>query len=139
FGAGSSLACKNYSSLTVPTIGKMTSEIIQEICEKESKYIIVFNECKEEIGDEKFNIETILTNLEQKHSIIGKSVLNNLTKDEFRTLIYELKKLVRKKVSVHNVRLCDVSSKKEFTQMVSKEIVEQLVQTDFANWIGQAE
>jgi len=42
-------------------------------------------------------------------------------------------------VSVHNVRLCDISSKEEFYQVVSKDIVEELVQTDFANWIGQAE
>lgn len=74
-----------------------------------------------------------------KYSIIGKSVLNTLTKDEFGVLIAKLKQLVRKKVSVHNIRLCDISSKKEFYQIVSKDIVEQLVQTDFANWIGQAE
>jgi len=42
-------------------------------------------------------------------------------------------------VSVHNVRLCDISSKEEFYQVVSKDIVEELLQTDFANWIGQAE
>lgn len=139
FGAGSSLAWKNHNSLTVPAIGKMTSEIIQELCDKDLKYKVVFKECEEEIGKDKFNIETILSNLELKYSIIGKSVLNTLTKDEFRILISELKKLVRKKVSVHNVRLCDISSKKEFSQIVSKDIVEQLVQTDFANWIGQAE
>jgi hypothetical protein len=139
FGAGSSLARKNHSSLTVPAIGKMTSEIIQELCDKEAKYKVVFEEIEEEIKKDKFNIETILSNLELKYSIIGKSVLNSLSKDEFEVLISELKQLVRKKVSVHNVCLCDISSKKEFYQIVSKDIVEQLVQTDFANWIGQAE
>jgi hypothetical protein len=139
FGAGSSLAWKNHNSLTVPAIGKMTSEIIQELCDKDPKYKAVFNECEEEIDKKKFNIEKILSNLELKYSIIGKSVLNTLNKDEFSILISELKQLVRKKVSVHNVRLCDISSKNEFSQIVSKDIVEQLVQTDFANWIGQAE
>ncbi|MES2557749.1 MAG: SIR2 family protein [Bacteroidota bacterium] len=139
FGAGSSLAWKNPSSLTVPAIGQMTSEIIQKLCDKDPRYKAVFEETEEEIGKYKFNVETILSNLELKHSIIGKSVLNTLTKDEFGVLISELKQLVRKKVSVHNVLLCDISSKKEFHQIVSKDIVEQLVQTDFANWIGQAE
>ncbi len=139
FGAGSSLAWKNHNSLTVSAIGKMTSEIIQELCDKESKYKVVFEEIEEEIGKDKFNIETILSNLELKYSIIGKSVLNSLSKDEFEVLISGLKQLVRKKVSVHNVCLCNISSKKEFYQIVSKDIVEQLVQTDFANWIGQAE
>lgn len=139
FGAGSSYASKNHSSLTVPTIGMMTSEIIKELCDKEPIYKVVFKEIKEEIGEEKFNMETILSNLELKYSIIGKSVINSLTKDQLEVLISELKQLIRKKVSVHNVRLCDISSKKEFSQIVSKGIVEQLVQTDFANWIGQAE
>lgn len=139
FGAGSSLASKNHSSLTVPAIGTLTSEIIQEVCDKEPKYNVVFKEIEEEIGKDKFNIETILSNLELKYSIIGRSVLNSLKKDEFCGLISEIKQLVRKKVSVHSVCLCDISSKKEFYQIVSKDIVEQLVQTDFANWIGQAE
>ncbi|MEZ4690068.1 MAG: SIR2 family protein [Ignavibacteria bacterium] len=139
FGAGSSLARKNHSSLIVPAIGKMTAEIIQELCDKNSKYKTVFNEIEDEIGKDKFNVETILSNLELKLSIIGKSVLNSLKKDEFGVLISELKRLVRKKVSVHNVLLCDISSKKEFYQIAPKDIVEQLVQTDFANWIGQAE
>lgn len=139
FGAGSSLSRKSDKSLTVPAIGKMTSEIIKELCEKESKYKTVFEDIEDEIGTDKFNIETILSNLELKYSIIGKSVLNSLNKGEFKILISKLKQLVRKNVSVHNVQLCDITSKKEFSQIVSKDIVEQLVQTDFANWIGQAE
>lgn len=139
FGAGSSLASKNHNSLTVPAIGKMTGEIIQELCDKESKYKTVFKEIEDEIGKTKFNVETILSNLELKFSIIGKSILNSLNKDEFGELISELKQLVRKKVSVHNVLLCDISSKTEFYEVVPKDIVEQLVQSDFANWIGQAE
>lgn len=57
-------------------------------------------------------------------------MLNSLNKEGFIELIQEIKKGVRKKVSVH---------KKEDEKIVTKDIVSELVQTDFANWIGQAE
>ncbi|MDT0650832.1 SIR2 family protein [Autumnicola edwardsiae] len=139
FGAGSSLALKNKTSLTVPAIGKMTSEIVEEVGEIDAKYKTALLEIKEELGEKNFNIETILSNLEQKVSFIGKSILNSLNKDEFADLIKRIKKEVRKKVSVHQVDLCNIASKKEFRQIVTKDIVSELVQTDFANWIGQAE
>ncbi|MGV7107475.1 SIR2 family protein [Flavobacterium sp. U410] len=130
FGAGSSLATKNETSLTVPAIGKMTSEIVDEVGKLDGKYKTALEEIKEELGEKSFNIETILSNLEQKVLFIGKGTLNSLNKDEFARLIQEIKKGVRKKVSVH---------KKEDEKIVTKDIVSELVQTDFANWIGQAE
>lgn len=130
FGAGSSLAQKSNDSLTVPAIGKMTSEIVEELEKIEPKYKTALDEIKEELGKKYFNIETILSNLELKVSIIGKSKLNGLENEEFIKLITELKKCVRKKVSVH----LDSHNK-----IVNKDIVSELVQTDFANWIGQAE
>ena len=130
FGAGSSLATKNDTSLTVPAIGKMTSEIVDEVGKLDGKYKTALEEIKEELGEKSFNIETILSNLEQKVLFIGKGTLNSLNKDEFAGLIQEIKKGVRKKVSVH---------KKEDEKIVTKDIVSELVQTDFANWIGQAE
>lgn len=130
FGAGSSLAMKNKTSLTVPAIGKMTSEIVEEVGNSNAKYKTALNEIKEELGKKNYNIETILSNIEQKVMFIGKGTLNSLKKDEFTELIQEIKKGVRKKVSVHI---------KEDEKIVSKEIVSELVQTDFANWIGQAE
>ena len=130
FGAGSSLATKNENSLTVPAIGKMTSEIVDEIGKLKAKYETALNEIKEELGEKNFNVETILSNLEQKVLFIGKGTLNSLNKDEFAGLIQEVKKGVRKKVSVH---------KKEEEKIVTKDIVSEMVQTDFANWIGQAE
>jgi len=139
FGAGSSLAMKNGTSLTVPAIGKMTSEIVEEIGKVDTKYKTALKDIKEELGERNFNIETILSNLEQKVSFIGKSVLNSLNKNEFADLIKRIKKEVREKVSVHNMTLCDIALKKEFKQIVTKDIVSELVQTDFANWIGQAE
>lgn len=139
FGAGSSLAWKNNKSLTVPAIGKMTSEIVAEVIKVEPKFQTALEEIKEELGGSNFNIETILSNLEQKFSFIGKGILNSLNKKDFSKLIKEIKKGVRTKVSVHNIHLCNINSKKEFRQIVTKDIVSELVQTDFANWIGQAE
>lgn len=130
FGAGSSLAIKNETSLTVPAIGTMTSEIVEEVGKSNAKYKSALNEIKEELGEKNFNIETLLSNIEQKVMFIGKGTLNSLKKDEFTELIQEIKKGVRKKVSVHI---------KEDAKIVTKEIVSELVQTDFANWIGQAE
>ena len=139
FGAGTSLAMKNETSLTVPAIGKMTYEIVEEVGNGNTKYKTALEEIKEELEEKNFNIETILSNLEQKVSFIGKSILNSLNKDEFADLIKRIKKEVRQKVSVHNMTLCDIASKKEFKQIVTKDIVSELVQKDFANWIGQAE
>lgn len=129
FGAGSSLASKNEKSLTVPAIGRMTTEIVDEVSNLEGKYGRALEEIKKELGESNFNIETILSNLEQKFLFIGNGELNSLKKEDFSNLIKEIKKEVRKKVSVH---LKD-------DKIVGKDIIQELVQTDFANWIGQAE
>ena len=130
FGAGSSLAKKNEKSLIVPAIGKMTAEIVEDVSKVDVKYKIALDEIKEELGAKNYNIETILSNLEQKVSFIGKGILNSLNRDEFAKLIREIKKGVRTRVSVHK---CDKNI------IVTKDIVNELVQTDFANWIAQAE
>lgn len=130
FGAGSSLAKKNEKSLIVPAIGKMTTEIVEDISEVDVKYKTALDEIKEELGETNYNIETILSNLEQKFSFIGKSTLNTLNKDEFAKLIREIKKGVRARVSVHK---CGEN------MIVTKDVVSELVQADFANWIAQAE
>lgn len=118
FGAGSSLAWKNDKSLTVPAIGKMTTEIVEEVGKGNAKYKTALEEIKGELGENSFNIETILSNLEQKVSIIGNGTLNSLTKDEFAELIKQIKKEVRIKVSVH---------KNDDDKIVTKDIVCELV------------
>lgn len=130
FGAGSSLAFKNEKSLTVPAIGKMTEEIVKKVGETNKKYKDALEEIKEELGAENYNIETILSNLEQKFSFIGKGTLNSMNQADFSDLIKEVKKGVREKISVH------ISSE---DKIVAKDIVNELVQADFAGWIGQAE
>lgn len=129
FGAGTSLSSKNDKSLTIPAIGKMTKEIVAEIGNEDSKLKIALEEIKNELGKDNFNIETILSNLEQKRSIIGNGILNNLQHEDFKCLIDRIKCEVRKKVSVHIDK----------DKIVGREVLEEMVQSDFANWIGQAE
>jgi hypothetical protein len=130
FGAGSSLAIKNDKSLTVPTITKMTTEIIDIVSKVQEKYGVALNEIKAELGEKNFNIETILSNLEQKATFIGNGELNTLKKIDFENLIIEIKRNVRTMVSVHE---------NEANEIVTTDIVNELVHTDFASWIGQAE
>lgn len=130
FGAGSSLAMKSNKSLTVPAITKMTTEIIGIVGKVQEKYEVALNEIKIELGEKFFNIETILSNLEQKATFIGKGKLNTLEKIDFENLIIEIKKNVRTMVSVHQ---------NGTNNIVTTEIVNELVHTDFASWIGQAE
>jgi len=118
FGAGSSCATKKGEthSLSVPAIGKLTEEIVSEM----SEYKDFFDELKDELPN--FNIETILTSLEQKTQVIGKGQLNGLDKEQFGKLIAEYKNKILEKISVH----------KGFDLNNSG----CLVQSDFARWIG---
>lgn len=128
FGAGSSLAWKNEKSLIVPAIGKMTDEIVGELSAEKDEYKKALEEIKTDLGD-KFNIETVLSNLEQKEKLIGSGKFNGLDKEGFENLIESVKGKVRNKVSVHL----------NGEGQVPKEIIADIVQTDFAKWIGQAE
>lgn len=130
FGAGSSLATKSIKTLTVPAITQITTDIITIVGEVRKKYGVALNEIKTELGEKNFNIETILSNLEQKATFIGGGKLNTLKKIDFENLIIEIKKNVRKMVSVHE---------NEANGIVTTDIVNELVHADFASWIGQAE
>jgi len=125
FGAGTSMAEKvKGKSLTVPAIGPLTNNVVDILSDIKEEYKILFNEINEELG-EKFNIETILTNLEQKREIIGKGTLNGLEYNGFLDLIQSFKDKIREKISVHT----DFSEEKAI----------QMVQTDFAKWVGQVQ
>ena len=123
FGAGSSMAKKDENSLTVPSVWPLTNEIVSELSST-TEYKVLFEELKEELIDN-FNIETILSNLEQKVNIVGKGMLNGLDKLGFERLIKEYKKKIKEKISIHN----------EFTYKKAK----SMVQVDFARWIGQVD
>lgn len=123
FGAGSSMAWKDDYSLTVPSVHPLTNDIVNSLSEIPA-YKILFDDLKEELED-KFNIETILSNLEQKIGVVGKGDLNGLDKAGFNTLIEIYKEKIQEKISIHN----------EFDYKKA----ESMVQVDFARWIGQVD
>lgn len=129
FGAGSSLAKLNENSLTVPAIGQMTSEIVSELSEINDGIKNALDEIMKTL-EPNFNIETLLSDLEQKEKLIGDGTLNGIKKDDFAQLISSVKESVRKKVSVH----IDTEG-----NQVGRETIENLIQTEFARWIMQAE
>ena len=124
FGAGTSLAIKNDKSLSVPCINDLTNDVLKCLTDENKTYGNVFNEIKKELGSDNFDIESLLTNLEQKYEIIGGSTLNSMNKDGFSKLIGKIKLSIKEKMSVHS--------------SASIENIEALVQTDFADWIKQA-
>lgn len=125
FGAGTSLAKKNNDSLFIPAIGKMTELIEKELCKTE-KYNSAIEEIKQEIGEKKFNIETFLSNIEEKKHIIGNGILNGLKNKELESLIVETKKQIRKIVCVHE-------------EVIANNGFSNLIHVDFAEWIGRAD
>jgi hypothetical protein len=126
FGAGTSLAKKNEDSIIVPAIGKMTSDIENELC-KTPNYEIAINEICQEIESKglNYNIESLLSNIEQKIEIIGNGTLNKMEKNEFSDLCNEIKEQIRKTVSVHE-------------QILNDGELENIIHVDFAEWIRRA-
>lgn len=122
FGAGTSFAKKNANSLFVPCISQLTQDIEKTISSCNSKYKHAIGEVKTEIGIDKFTVESLLSNLEQKSQIIGKGKLNKLNKADFDDLIILIKGKIREKVSIHaNLKIND------------------LIHVDFAEWILKAD
>lgn len=136
FGAGTSLAQKNALSPKVPATDAMTKSLITAIStngvtkDKNSltpaKCKIFFDKMEIEVGKDKFNIESILSNLENKYEVIGDNLLNGLCKIEIEVLIQDFKDRIKKEVSVHKK-----IEENNFTET-------DLIQTDFAEWINQA-
>ncbi|MDR2131642.1 MAG: SIR2 family protein [Odoribacteraceae bacterium] len=136
FGAGTSLALKQGASdkSKVPAISELTKSIIEKLsAEKDeegndikSKNKIALDQIKTELTEEKYNIEYILSNVIQKKEIIGEGTLNGLNKTEFEELETQIKKSIKEKVSVHHYK-------------EEKDFVENLVHTDFAEWVGRAD
>jgi len=126
FGAGTSLAKKSADSINVPAIGELT-KIIELELSKTDKYKKALSEIRMEIGENKYQIETLLSNLEQKKIAIGKGKLNNLDFESINELIIEIKKLIRDNISVHKKIL------------LQKEQLDKLIHCDFSEWIGRAD
>lgn len=129
FGAGTSLAKKQKDSPSIPAIGKMTELVLASLksdTDNGRKYEAALDEIDAELDQQgqSLNIETLLSNVEEKIRIIGKGTLNNLTKDEFDAIREKICKEIQNIVSVHT----DVSG-----------IESTLIQYDFAKWICNAD
>lgn len=124
FGAGTSLTNSNLK-LSVPAIGQLTIEVIENIKKSNDKYRVALEQIKNEIGADNWNIEKILSNLEQKKALISTGTLNELSKTEFEDIIADVKQKIRKKVSVHEKIKSD------------PEIAKKMVHYKLANWIGR--
>lgn len=128
FGAGTSLAKKNKYSKSVPAIGELTTNIEYEILESNngsgSPIPNAYTQLKDEIGEDKYTIESLLSLLELKREVVGKSSLNGLTEAQFTILINQIKTKIREKISIHK----EVEKK-----------IENVIHADFADWIKKAD
>jgi len=124
-GAGTSLSHKSSSCVNVPAIQTMTKNVEDEIT-TEDKYERAIKEIKKEIGETNYNIETLLTNIEEKRNIIGNGILNGLRRTDFDDLYGMIKEKIRELVSVHSL-------------IHSNEDKNNLIHSDFAQWICQAD
>jgi hypothetical protein len=125
FGAGSSSLSREDKTLTIPAIGEMTNMIIQYIGGNNLKFKSAFDEIKKELGERNFNIEKILSNIEQKCEVIDGGTLNDLNKADFELLRKQLKEKIKELVSIH--------------KNINEGNVSKLVHSTFAEWVGQAD
>lgn len=122
-GAGTSLAKKNDNTVTVPAVKEMTTQVLTKL-KSDPKYSAAIDEIEEEIGIDQLNIESFLTNIKTKRSVIGKGSLNGLNESEFDSLVDQTKKHIIEIVSVH--------------RSMSIDNYEDMVHVDLARWIGRA-
>ena len=123
FGAGSS--CKTgVDSVSVPTIANMTTQIVAGVEAHSIEFAAAVKEIRGEIGDALFNIESLLSSIEAKRTVIGNGTLNGLASDGFSKLGDLVKKLVVEIVSVH--------------ESLKHEDKSKLAHSKLANWISKA-
>lgn len=126
FGAGTSLAKKSEKSPYIPAVNQMTKIIVEDLSSKSEKYRGTIQSIKTDILDNKevFTVETLLTNIENKISIIGKGTLNGMNKDELSILSNDIRNSIREIVSVH--------------KSINKDAYKEMAQYDFGAWIKSA-
>jgi len=129
FGAGTSLAKKELNSPYIPAIGKMTDLVLAYLKEDKNdgkKYEEALAEIYEEMNQQgqPLNIETLLSNIEEKIKVIGKGTLNNLTKEDLSIIEDKICEKIQEIVSVHK----NISGKEN-----------SIIQYDFAKWICNAD
>ncbi len=124
FGAGTSLS-NSHIGVTIPAITQLTTQIVSDL-NATPEYQKALEEIKTELGEEKFNIEQILSNLESKKTLVSSGQLNGLSKVQFEDLIQQIKEKILKNVSIHE----------EFSGATPKQI-EKTAHYRFAQWIGR--
>ena len=124
FGAGTSLAKKQQDSPIVPAIGKLTELVSNNLKER---YADALASIKQDIEEDylSFNVETLLSNVEEKINVVGKGSLNGLDKTNFIALRDQIKQCILKEVSVHE-NITNIEQKNK------------MIQVDFASWIQNA-
>jgi hypothetical protein len=126
FGAGTSVARRNDGDPFVPAVTRMT-ELVEEKVSEEKKFKIALEEIKSQLVSTAmgFNVETLLTNIEDKTRVIENDTLNGLSKREFEILATKIKDAIRDIVGVH--------------KQIASDRVTSLVQYDFGRWIKSAD
>lgn len=128
FGAGTSLVINPQTGGPyVPAIGKMTSEIEDDLSKTE-KYQTAIIDIKKEIEQDgsKYTIETLLTKLELKRQVVGSGCINGLTKNDLENLIKDIKQKIHGIVSVEG----------NIIQIIK---ANNFIHSTFAEWIGKAD
>jgi len=124
FGAGTSFAVKDGSSdkSKIPGIISMTESIVEELSSENPKYKTPLEKIQKELEKNKLEptIEHLLSNITQKHIIVGEEKLADLEKSEWKELKELIEDKIKKKVSVHQFK---------------DEFVEDFLHGDFAMWI----
>jgi hypothetical protein len=126
FGAGTSSARRSEDAPHIPAAVTMTEMIEVEIS-KDANYKSTLDEIKTELADTPigFNVETLLSNVEDKIRIIGNGKLNGLDKSSFESLANLIRNSIRDIVSIHS----------KFND--EDELL--LIQYDFSKWIKFAD
>lgn len=123
-GAGTSLAKKNQYTKNVPAVNTMTAHVVEALRENPA-FSTAIDEIEKEITPSEFNIESFLSNVEEKKNIIGGGKLNGLDRGGFEELAQEIQELIHKEVSIH-----ETITKNDYCNMVHN---------DFAKWIIKAD
>jgi hypothetical protein len=125
FGAGTSFA-NGLSELCVPTVERMTREIVTQVEGHSTEYRNAIQEMQSEteMAGRTFNIESLLSMIEAKRSVIGGGKLNGLDFKKFTELANLVKTNVVRLVSVHE-RLSSGDRKR-------------LAHARLANWVQKA-
>ncbi len=126
FGAGTSMAKKNEHSLSLQGINELTKVIENEL-NKNPKIENAISEIELEVGEKRYNLEELLSNLEQKQQVIGRGTLNGLDKIEIGELIENIKNLIREKVSIH-IQIDN-----------DRNHLDNIIHCDFAQYINNAD